>query len=201
MATGIIHHFLSSFRFLRRPRLLSVAHPSLWESYLLAPHYLQAPGAAGRTGYSQPLGPQDTTITAQWKEHTWERRQRDTRGVSRRGVSYGGQKGWYGLFASLIIKSWPQTRCPSRGIRRLWYLALLGVGLWVTTGQAQPFAYVANESTATIPVGTKPNGIAVTPDGIEATIQTIEHAARAVANSWAMIEERAAVLMTMITTL
>jgi uncharacterized repeat protein (TIGR01451 family) len=73
----------------------------------------------------------------------------------------------------------PQAWHPTRAVWRLWCLALLGVVLSVTAGQAQPFAYVPNEGshtvsvidtasntvTATIPVGFGPRGAAVTPDG------------------------------------
>jgi uncharacterized repeat protein (TIGR01451 family) len=73
----------------------------------------------------------------------------------------------------------PQAWHPTRAVWRLWCLALLGVVLSVTAGQAQPFAYVPNEGshtvsvidtasntvTATIPVGASPFGVAVTPDG------------------------------------
>jgi len=64
----------------------------------------------------------------------------------------------------------PQSWCPTGAVWRLWCLALLGVALSVTTGQAQPFAYVTNTNsntvsvidtasntvTATIPVGSFP---------------------------------------------
>lgn len=71
------------------------------------------------------------------------------------------------------------TPVPQRAVKRLGGLALLGVVLRVTSGQAQLFAYGASESsntvsvidtvsnivTATIPVEASPVGVAVMPDG------------------------------------
>jgi YVTN family beta-propeller protein len=73
----------------------------------------------------------------------------------------------------------PQSWCPIGAVMQLWCLALLGVALSVTSGQAQPFAYVTNNGgddvsviatasntvTATVPVGAEPIGVAVTPMG------------------------------------
>lgn len=64
----------------------------------------------------------------------------------------------------------PQSCYPTGAVLRLWCLALLGVVLSVTSGQAQPSAYVTNQGnnevsviatasntvTATIPVGSAP---------------------------------------------
>src|SRR3989442_6835324 len=64
-------------------------------------------------------------------------------------------------------------------VTRSWLFALLALMIGATSVQAQPFAYVANQGSstvsvidtasntvvATIPVGSSPNGVAITPNG------------------------------------
>jgi YVTN family beta-propeller protein len=83
------------------------------------------------------------------------------------------------LGGSMSRRRSPESWCATGAVLRLWCLALLGVALSVTSGQAAPFAYVTNAGsddvsvidtasntvTATIPVGTSPFGVAVTPNG------------------------------------
>src|SRR5262249_5886295 len=92
----------------------------------------------------------------------------------------GKHTGMHGfLGSSMSRRRSPQAWCPSGAVWRLWCLALLGVVLSVTSGQAQPFAYVPNEGsntvsviaaasntvTAAIPVGTGAAAVTVAPDG------------------------------------